>query len=193
MGKKTKTTSNNQNDSEISKNFTNYLQKIKMENKEMTELESITIERANELTVDKSGKCYLVFLNTPNPAAFKTRHEFLLKKFEDNFSAPVVLVPFRKRVNGNTYRRFQGTKVPRDRTLSAVFDSYLEDLLFPAIIVGKRIRFPQGKARQFKVIVDGVDKEKIDYKAESIIVCYKALTNRCLHIEYTEAKEGKKN
>ena len=163
-----------------------------MENKEMTELESITIERANEIAVEKSNRCFLVFLNTPNPAAFKTRHEFLIKKFEDNFSAPVILVPYRKRVNGNTYRRFQGTKVPRDRTLSAVFDSYLEDLLFPAIIVGKRIRFPQGKTRQFKVIVDGVDKEKMDYKVPSIIVCYKALTNRNLHVEFTESKEGKK-
>lgn len=190
MGKKAK--ASEKNESEISKKFSNFLQKLKMENKEMPELESITIERANEVSMEKDSLCYLVFVNAANPAAFKLRHEFLLKKFEDFFGVPVVLIPNRKRVNGNLYRRYQGTKVPRDKTLTAVFDAYLEDLLFPAIIVGKRIRFPQGKSRQFKVIVDGVDKEKMGYKVPAIVNCYKALTNRSLHVDFTEVKEGKR-
>ena len=46
-----------------------------------------------------------------------------------------------------------------------------------------------GLARQFKVIIDPVDKESIDYKVPSIVVCYKALTNRCLHVEFPENKK----
>lgn len=186
MGKKTKQTSSRQNETEIAKNFSNYLSKLKIENKEMKDLESITICRASEISIDKDKHCFLVFLNSSSQAAYKATHQFLLQKFEEHFSTPVVLIPDRNRVNGNLYRRYQGTKVPRDRTLDSVFNAYLEDLVYPATIIGKRTRFPQGKARQFKVIIDPVDKEAIEYKVPSIVVCYKALTNRCLHVEFPE-------
>ena len=191
MGKKTKTQAQGrQNETEISKNFSNFLAKIKSENNEDHKLDEISICRASEIPIEQNSHCFLVFLNAPSQAHFKAVHSFLVKKFEEHFSNPVAILPERKRVNGNLFRRYQGTKVPRDRTLSAVFDSYLEDLIYPATIIGKRIRFPQGKARQFKVIIDPVDKESFEYKVPSIVVCYKALTNRCLHIEFPEVKKN---
>ena len=82
------------------------------------------------------------------------------------------------------FKRYEGTKVPRDRTLTAVFDAYLDDLVYPATIVGKRIRFPRGKVRHFKVILDKLDEETINYKIPSITACYKALTNRELEVAF---------
>lgn len=191
MGKKVKSQSQGrQNETEIAKNFSNYLNKIKSELNEDKKLEGISICRASEIQIEQNKHCFLVFLNAPSQAAFKEVHSFLVQKFEEHFSTPVSIIPERKRVNGNLFRRYQGTKVPRDRTLSAVFDAYLEDLIYPATIIGKRIRFPQGKARQFKVIIDPVDKESIEYKVPSIVVCYKALTNRCLHVEFPEVKKN---
>ena len=192
MGKgKAKNSSSRQNETDITKNFSNHLSKLKIENKDMKILEKISICRASEIDIDKEKKkhCFLVFLNSPSQAAFKEVHQFLLKKFEENFTTPVVLIPERNRINGNLFRKYQGTKVPRDRTLDSIFNAYLEDLVYPATIVGKRIRFPQGKARQFKVIIDPVDKDIIDYKVPSIVVCYKALTNRALHVEFAESKK----
>lgn len=191
MGKKVKGSSSGQIDTEIGKNFSNYLNKLKIENqKEMPKLENITIKGAREISIDKDKRCFLVLLNAPSQSDFKAVHQFLIQKFESNFSNPVVLIPDRKRINGNLYRRYQGTKVPRDRTLDTIFNAYLEDLVYPATIIGKRTRFPQGKARQFKVIIDPVDKDSMDYKVPSIIVCYKALTNRSLHIEFPELKKA---
>lgn len=178
-----------QNESEIASNFSNFLAKIKRENSEDKKLEEISICRVSEIQIESNKHCFLVFLNAPSQSAFKSVNSFLVKKFEEHFGAPVSIIQERKRINGNLFRRYQGTKVPRDRTLSAIFDSYLEDLIYPATIIGKRIRFPQGKARQFKVIIDPVDKESIDYKVPAISVCYKALTNRSLHIEFPEGKK----
>ena len=171
--------------SEIQKNISNELEKIKDTEKEhKAELESIKIEHANEVQMNDDQKCYLIQISTQNLAGFKKVHSLLTKKFEQHLSDTVILIPSRKRVNGKEYRTFISKKVPRDKTLTAVFDGYLDDILFPAIIVGKRVRYPVGKTRTYKVLVDPLDKEIIEYKIPAITACYKAITNRKLEVEF---------
>ena len=172
--------------SEIQKNVSNALEKIKDTEKEhKAELETIKIEYANEVKMEDDQKCFLVQISTQNLAGFKKVHSLLTKKLEEHLSNPVIIIPSRKRVNGNEYRTFVSKKVPRDKTLTAVFDAYLDDILYPATIIGKRIRYPVGKTtRTYKVIVDPLDKESINYKLDAIKACFKALTNRKLDIEF---------
>ena len=129
-------------------------------------------------------KCYLIQISTSNLAGFKKVHSLLTKKLEESLSNPVILIPAKKRVNGKEYRVYVSKKVPRDRTLTAVFDGYLDDILYPATIVGKRIRYPTGKTRTFKVLVDPLDKDVVEYKVPAMVACYRALTNRKLEIEF---------
>ena len=98
------------------------------------------------------------------------------------FTNPVVIIPTKKRVNGKKYRTYVSKKVPRDRTLTAVFYGYLDDILYPATIVGKRIRYPSSKTRVYKVLVDPLEKEIIEYKLDALTACYRTLTNRKLEI-----------
>ena len=171
--------------SEIQKNISNALEKIKFTEKEhKAELETIKIEYANEVKMKDDQKWFLVQISTQNLARFKKVHSLLTKKLEEHLSNPVIIIPSRKRVNGNEYRTFVSKKVPRDRTLTAVFDAYLDDILYPATIVGKRIRYPVGKTRTYKVLVDPLDKETIEYKLPAMTSCYRALTNRKLEIEF---------
>ena len=95
-----------------------------------------------------------------------------------------IIIPSKKRVNGKQYSTYVSKKVPRDRTLTAVFDGYLDDILYPATIVGKRIRYPAGKTRTYKVFVDPLDKDTIQYKLPAMTACYRALTNRKLEIDF---------
>ena len=171
--------------SEIQKNVSNELEKIKDSEKEhKAELESLKIEHANEVQMDDDQKCFLIQISTQNLAGFKKVHSLLTKKLEEHLSNTVVIIPARKRVNGKEYRNYISKKVPRDRTLSAVFDGYLDDILYPATIIGKRVRYPVGKTRTFKVLVDPLDKETIEYKLPAMTACYTALTNRKLEIEF---------
>ena len=175
---------------EIEKNFQTTLKSIiNTEKDHKKELEGLEIENAKEVQVEKDEKCYLVRLNSNNENDLKKVHPTLIKKFEEQFSVPVAIIPAKKRVNGKLYKKFRGTKVPRDRTLSTMFDAYLDDLLYPATIIGKRIRYPKGKVRQFKVLVDPIDKDAIEYKIPCITACYKALTNRPLEIEFSDVKK----
>ncbi len=182
-GKKEKVT-------EMEKNFQNTLNSIISSEKDnKKELEGVKIENAREVEIEKGERCFLVCVNTADEKDLRKVHPTLIKKFEEQFSAPVALIPAKKRVNGKLYKRYRGTKVPRDRTLTAMFDSYLDDLLYPATIIGKRIRYPKGKVRQFKVLVDPIDKDAIEYKIPCITACYKALTNRPLEVEFPENKK----
>ena len=163
--------------SEIQKNVSNELEKIKDTEKEhKAELESIKIEHANEVQMSDDQKCYLIQISTQNLVGFKKVHALLTKKFEDHLSDNVILIPKRKRVNGKEYRTYVSKKVPRDKTLTAVFDGYLDDILYPATIVGK--------TRIYKVIVDPLDKELVESRIPAITACYKAITNRKLEIEF---------
>ena len=160
-------------------------EKIKDSEKEhKTDLEPIKIEHSNEVQMSDDQKCYLIQISTSNLAGFKKVHSLLTKKLEESLSNPVILIPAKKRVNGKEYRVYVSKKVPRDRTLTAVFDGYLDDILYPATIVGKRIRYPTGKTRTFKVLVDPLDKDIVEYKVPAMVACYRALTNRKLEIEF---------
>jgi len=171
---------------EIEKNIINALEKIKDSEKEhKAELEPLKIEHANEIKMSDDKKCYLIQISTQNLPGFKKVHSLLTQKLEEHLSNAVMIIPARKRVNGKEYRTYVSKKVPRDRTLSAVFDSYLDDILYPATIIGKRIRYPVGKTtRTYKVIVDSLDKESISDRLDAMKACYKALTNRKLDIEF---------
>ena len=172
--------------SEIQKNVSTALEKIKDSEKDHNaELDPLKIEYTNEVKINDDQKCYLIQISTQNLSGFKKVHSLLTKKLEEHLTSTVIVIPARKRVNGKEYRSFVSKKVPRDKTLTAVFDSYLDDILYPATIVGKRIRYPVGKTtRTYKVIIDPLDKESINYKLEAIQACYKALTNRKLDIEF---------
>ena len=161
------------------------LEKIKDTEKDNKEvLDSIKIEHAKEIQINDDHKCVLVLISTNNLVGFKKVHSLLTKKLEESLSNPVIIIPAKKRVNGKEYRTYVSKKVPRDRTLTAVFDGYLDDILYPATIVGKRIRYPKGKTRVYKVLVDPLDKETIEYKLDAMKACYIALTNRKLDIEF---------
>lgn len=77
---------------------------------------------------------------------------------------------------GRTSRQVQ--KRPRSRTLTAVHDKVLEDLVFPTEIVGKRVRFLVGGNKIQKVLLDSKDSSNVDYKLESFQSVYNKLTGK---------------
>ena len=106
-GKKEKVT-------EMEKNFQNTLSSIVSSEKDNKKLlEGVKIENAREVEIEKGERCFLVCVNTADEKDLRKIHPTLVKKFEEQFSAPVALIPAKKRVNGKLYKRYRGTKVPR--------------------------------------------------------------------------------
>ena len=148
------------------------------------DIEGIKIENAAEIQTSDNKKCYLVQVSSESEKSLQKAHSEIVKKLEGKLSSSVVIVPARKRINGNLSRKYRGKKVQRFETLTHVYDSFLNDVVFPAAIVGKRVRYPKSKGRQFKVLVDKLDRDSIEGKITAITASYKALTNRDLSVEF---------
>ena len=170
---------------DITKTLINALQFVQDKDPELKkEAHTIKIENAAEITTADSKKAYLVHVSKESIPSLHKVHAEVIKKLESKLSHPIVIVPARSPINGNLFRRYRGKKVPRTETLSHIYDSFLQDVVYPAAVVGKRIRFPKSKGRQFKVQVDKLDRDSIEYKVNAIAASYKALTNRDLSIEF---------
>ena len=181
-----KTSGKNKNQSEnITKSLTSALQQIQDKDPELkAQISNVKIENAAEIATADNKKCYLVHVSSENLGDLQKVQSEVVKRLEGKLSSPVVIVPARKRINGNLFRKYRGKKVNRTETLTYVYDALLQDIVYPAAIVGKRIRFPKSKARVFKIQVDKLDKDLVDYKINAITASYKALTNRDLSVEF---------
>ncbi|OUC49438.1 ribosomal protein S7e [Trichinella nativa] len=78
----------------------------------------------------------------------------------------------------------QKQKRPRSRTLAAVHDEYLNDIVFPAEIVGKRIRVRLDGSRLLKVHLDRNQKAAVEHKTETFAAVYKHLTGKEVKFEF---------
>lgn len=115
-----------------------------------------------ELEKKFSGK-HVVFIAQVTTDCCEAIHIFFSRFFSLIFlffvsQRRILPKPTRKSRQKNKQKR------PRSRTLTAVHDSMLEDLVFPAEIVGKRIRVKMDGARLFKVHLDKSNLTNIEHK-----------------------------
>lgn len=129
----------------------------------------------------KSIPIYIVYL----PFVYVQNHRALLPKIVNEIQAkkkiPTFLLTHRTIINKKADFK---QKVPRNRTLSQVYDSILDDLLAPGIVIGKRYRYHLDGSQHVKVFVNEESKDVLEPKADSIAQIYKLLTNRKISIEF---------
>lgn len=110
----------------------------------------------------------------PKQKAFQKVQIRLVRELEKKFSGRHVVFcaerkilpkPRRGRPDPNKQKR------PRSRTLTAVYDNILEDLVFPAEIVGKRIRVKLDGSQLIKVHLDKNQQTTIEHKVSSRAMC----------------------
>jgi small subunit ribosomal protein S7e len=76
-------------------------------------------------------------------------------------------------------------RIPHNRTLTSVYDSILDDLLNPGVIIGKRLRIRLNGSQLVKVHVNEDSQKYLPAERVSLIEnLYFALTNRKIAVEF---------
>ncbi|GMF71050.1 unnamed protein product [Aspergillus oryzae] len=121
---------------------------------------------------------------TLRPLQFVSARE----KFSDRhvlFVAQRRILPKPKRsVNSRTNQK---QKRPRSRTLTAVHDAILGDLVYPVEIVGKRIRTKEDGSKTLKVILDEKERGGVDHRLDAYGEVYRRLTGRNVVFEFPQS------
>jgi len=140
-------------------------------------------------TVSSSGEYFSFPL--PTWANYTDAHDSLTRELEKKFSDRHVLILASRRILPRPKRstRSRNTlkqKRPRSRTLTAVHDAILTDLVYPVEIVGKRLRTKEDGSKTLKVILDEKERGGVDYRLDTYSEVYRRLTGRGVVFEFPQ-------
>merc|ERR1712141_621800 len=152
------------------------------------QLRELYISGAKEIDV-AGKKAIIIFVPVPQLRAYQKIQVRLVRELEKKFSGKHVVFIAQRRILPKPTRKSRTKnkqKRPRSRTLTAVHDAILDDLTFPAEIVGKRIRVKLDGSRLIKVHLDKTQQTNIEHKLETFTAVYKKLTGKTVVFEFPD-------
>jgi len=165
------------------------LLELEMSSDLKAQLRELRITGAKEFTVDGNKKAIVIWVPPPQLKAFQKIQTRLVRELEKKFSGQHVVFIAQRTMLKKPTRKFKlktKQKRPFSRTLTAVHDAILADLVFPAEIVGRRTRIKLDGSRLFKIHLDKSSQTQIEHKTDTFAAIYKQLTGKDVTFEFPE-------
>ncbi|PVU91166.1 hypothetical protein BB561_004542 [Smittium simulii] len=151
------------------------------------DLRSVQISAVKEISVEQGKNAIAVFIPVPLFKQARRAQLRITRELEKKFSDSNVVFIAERRILPKPTRNSRKTQLrPRSRTLTAVYESTLEDLVYPAEIVGKRTRVKVGGSRVIKVFLSSKDATSVEYKLDTFSSVYRHLTGREVTFEFDQ-------
>ncbi|KAI3987194.1 hypothetical protein MKX01_031678 [Papaver californicum] len=135
--------------------------------------------------VDVSGNRMSVVIHVPYRLrkGFRKIHVRLVRELEKKFSGKDVIMIATRRIV-RPPKKGAAVQRPRSRTLTAVHDAMLEDVVYPGEIVGKRIKYRLDGSKIIKIFLDPKERNNTEYKLETFSGVYRKLSGKDVVFEY---------
>mmetsp|Transcript_12331 Transcript_12331/g.23112 ORF Transcript_12331/g.23112 Transcript_12331/m.23112 type:complete len:188 (-) Transcript_12331:51-614(-) len=143
-------------------------------------LRDLYITAAKEVDCSGGRKAIILYVPFKLLKSFNKIHQRIVRELEKKYSGRQVLIIAQRTILGKSYTRSQNTKGlrPRSRTLTAVQDAILDDIVYPTEIVGKRTRCKVDGKRILKVYLDSKDQPNVETRTATFAEVYNKLTNK---------------
>ncbi|KAI8885935.1 40S ribosomal protein S7 [Backusella circina FSU 941] len=149
------------------------------------ELRPLALSSAKEVEVGAGKKAIVIFVPVPMLQGFHKIQQKLTRELEKKFSDRHVVFVAQRRILAVPGRRNNGKQPrPRSRTLTAVHDAILDDLVYPTEIIGKRLRQKVDGSKTLKIFLDSKDATSLEYKLDTFSAVYKKLTGKEVVFEF---------
>ena len=143
-------------------------------------LRDLYITAAKEVDCGGGRKAIIIYVPYKLLNSFHKIQTRLVRELEKKFSGRTVIIIAQRTILGKSYVRDPKTKGPRprSRTLTAVQDAILDDIVYPTEILGKRVRVKVDGRRIGKVYLDNKDQANVESRIDVYSAVYNKLTNK---------------
>mmetsp|Transcript_4483 Transcript_4483/g.6719 ORF Transcript_4483/g.6719 Transcript_4483/m.6719 type:complete len:191 (+) Transcript_4483:83-655(+) len=150
------------------------------------DVQDLWIASAKEVECPSGKVAIVVFVPYVKLNAFRKIQRVLVMNLEKKFSGKHVVIVAERRILPADSRtnKFRHQKRPRSRTLTAVHDAILEDIVYPSEIIGKRIRVRLDGSKLVKVHLPKADEQLVQDKTETFTTVYSKLTGKKVVFEF---------
>lgn len=156
------------------------------------DLRLLQIYGAREVDISGGRKAIVVTIPVPQLKAWHRIQLRVVRELEKKFSDRQIIMIGYRRIQAKPKHGVQLKQGrPRSRTLTAVHDAWLEDMVYPTEIVGKRTRVKTDGSRTIKVLLDPKDQTALESKIDTFAAVYRKLTGKDVVFEFPVVAENK--
>ncbi|GKA02792.1 HIPL1 protein-like protein, partial [Tanacetum coccineum] len=142
-----------------------------------SDLKDLYINSASQIDVAGNKKAVVIHVPYRLSKPFRKIHTKLVRELEKKFSGKDVVFLATRRIV-RPPKKGSAAQRPRSRTLTAVHEAMLEDIVHPAEIVGKRIRYRLDGSKLIKVYLNPKARNDTEYKLETFAGVYRKLSGK---------------
>eukprot|EP01007_Sphenomonas_quadrangularis_P000793 NODE_1642_length_802_cov_816.494024_g1373_i0.p1 GENE.NODE_1642_length_802_cov_816.494024_g1373_i0~~NODE_1642_length_802_cov_816.494024_g1373_i0.p1 ORF type:complete len:220 (-),score=68.78 NODE_1642_length_802_cov_816.494024_g1373_i0:142-780(-) len=174
-GKKLKKSSR-QNPTELEDQVAHALYDLEVHHKNLkAALTNLYVNTVKEVEISPSKKALVVFFPLRFIRKYRKIQKQLTTELEKKFSGKHVIMIAQRKI---ARKPKSSRQIQRSRTMAAVHEAILEDIVYPADIVGKRIRVAPDGSMKHKVYFDARERDRVEHKLDTFTVLYKKLTGK---------------
>ncbi len=175
--------------SEVEKRVSSELGQLEATHTALKEaLAGLTVSNVKEIDVEGGRKAVILFVPFPSLAGWRKVSKQVVDELEKKLTnSHVLIIANRTMISEKAFNRNTKTAGvrPRSRTLKAVQEAILDDIVAPSEIVGKRIRVKTDGSKLLRVLLNPKDAHSLGDKVETFRAVYTKLTNKAVSFEFS--------